>query len=141
MAGAPQALSLIHIFVIAIIMLISAFTVTKLRKVIVLFCGLALLVNMAVMLAFMGWFIGTDMVLASALMILCGGLLFQPVERAATLEDIRAEVLTPDRLNSLVFGVFAIVALATPAASQISPKSASGKLDIPAAGSPVSADG
>src|SRR6202023_915386 len=27
-------------------------------------------------------------------------------------EDIRAEVLAPDRLNSLVFGVFAIVALA-----------------------------
>jgi len=36
----------------------------------------------------------------------------QPVEKAATLEDIRAEVLTPDRLNSLVFGGFAIVALA-----------------------------
>ena len=36
----------------------------------------------------------------------------QPVERAATLQDIRAEVLTPERLNSLVFGVFAAVALA-----------------------------
>jgi putative ABC transport system permease protein len=36
----------------------------------------------------------------------------QPIERAATLADIRAEVLTPDRLNSLVFGVFAAVALA-----------------------------
>jgi putative ABC transport system permease protein len=36
----------------------------------------------------------------------------QPVERAATLEDVRAEVLTPDRLNTLVFGVFAAVALA-----------------------------
>src|SRR5581483_3837721 len=36
----------------------------------------------------------------------------QPVEHAATLEDIRAEVLTPDRLNTLVFGGFAIVALA-----------------------------
>jgi predicted lysophospholipase L1 biosynthesis ABC-type transport system permease subunit len=35
----------------------------------------------------------------------------QPVERAATLEDVRAEVLTPDRLNTLVFGVFAAVAL------------------------------
>ena len=35
----------------------------------------------------------------------------QPVEHAATLQDIRAEVLTPDRLNSLVFGVFAAVAL------------------------------
>jgi predicted permease len=35
----------------------------------------------------------------------------QPVERAATLEDIRAEVLTPNRLNTLVFGVFAAIAL------------------------------
>jgi len=35
----------------------------------------------------------------------------QPVERPATLEDIRAEVLAPDRLNTLVFGGFAGVAL------------------------------
>jgi putative ABC transport system permease protein len=36
----------------------------------------------------------------------------QPVEHAATLEDVRAEVLTPDRLNTVVFGSFAAVALA-----------------------------
>jgi len=36
----------------------------------------------------------------------------QPIERAATLEDSRAEVLTPQRLNSVVFGLFAAVALA-----------------------------
>jgi putative ABC transport system permease protein len=35
----------------------------------------------------------------------------QPIEHAATLEDVRTEVLTPDRMNSLVFGVFAAVAL------------------------------
>jgi predicted permease len=35
----------------------------------------------------------------------------QPVEKAATLEDVRAEVLAPDRLNALVFGVFAGVAV------------------------------
>jgi putative ABC transport system permease protein len=35
----------------------------------------------------------------------------QPVERAATLEDVRAEVLAPSRLNALVFGGFAAVAL------------------------------
>ncbi|MDQ3171759.1 MAG: ABC transporter permease, partial [Acidobacteriota bacterium] len=35
----------------------------------------------------------------------------QPVELAATLEDIRAEVLAPDRLNAFVFGGFAAVAL------------------------------
>ena len=36
----------------------------------------------------------------------------QPIEHAATLEDTRAEVLTPHRLSSVVFGVFAAVALA-----------------------------
>ena len=36
----------------------------------------------------------------------------QPVEKPATLEDVRAEVLTPNRLNALVFGGFAAVALA-----------------------------
>ena len=35
----------------------------------------------------------------------------QSVERAATLEDVRAEVLAPNRLNALVFGGFAGVAL------------------------------
>ena len=36
----------------------------------------------------------------------------QVVEHAASLEDIRAEVLAPDRLNTIVFGGFAAVALA-----------------------------
>src|SRR4051812_2483405 len=36
----------------------------------------------------------------------------QPVENAATLSDVRTEVLAPDRLNTTVFGLFAIVALA-----------------------------
>jgi len=36
----------------------------------------------------------------------------QPVELAATLDDIRAEVLAPDRLNMTVLGLFALVALA-----------------------------
>jgi hypothetical protein len=35
----------------------------------------------------------------------------QPVEKASTLGDVRAEVLTPDRLNAIVFGGFATVAL------------------------------
>jgi predicted permease len=35
----------------------------------------------------------------------------QPVERAATLADVRAEVLAPDRLNAFVFTGFAGVAL------------------------------
>ncbi len=35
----------------------------------------------------------------------------QPVEKVSTLKDIRAAVLTPDRLNAVVFGGFAAVAL------------------------------
>jgi putative ABC transport system permease protein len=35
----------------------------------------------------------------------------QPVERAATLEDVRAQVLSPDRLNAFVFSGFAGIAL------------------------------
>jgi putative ABC transport system permease protein len=35
----------------------------------------------------------------------------QPVERAATLEDVRADVLSPERLNAFVFSGFAGIAL------------------------------
>ena len=35
----------------------------------------------------------------------------QPLERAATLEDVRAEVLSPERLNAFVFSGFAGIAL------------------------------
>ncbi|HEV2223977.1 MAG TPA: ADOP family duplicated permease [Candidatus Acidoferrales bacterium] len=35
----------------------------------------------------------------------------QPVEQASTLGDIRAQILTPDRLNAIIFGGFATVAL------------------------------
>lgn len=36
----------------------------------------------------------------------------QAIERGATLSDIRAEVISPDRLNAAVFSLFAVVALA-----------------------------
>jgi len=36
----------------------------------------------------------------------------QPIERASSLEDVRAQVLAPTRLNTIVFGGFAAVALA-----------------------------
>jgi putative ABC transport system permease protein len=35
----------------------------------------------------------------------------QPVEQASTLSDVRTEVMTPDRLNAIVFGGFATLAL------------------------------
>ncbi|MGB7437755.1 MAG: hypothetical protein WBR26_07255 [Candidatus Acidiferrum sp.] len=61
--------------VIGIIALIGAFTATRIQKVIVLVCGFALVGTTAVMLKFIGWFLGTDMILAAAVMIICGGLL------------------------------------------------------------------
>jgi hypothetical protein len=54
----------------------------RIRKAIVLFCGFALLVEAAVMLAFLGWFVGSAMTLASALLILCGGVLVAPARRS-----------------------------------------------------------
>jgi predicted permease len=35
----------------------------------------------------------------------------QPIEQAATLEDVKAELISPDRVNTIVFGAFALVAL------------------------------
>jgi putative ABC transport system permease protein len=35
----------------------------------------------------------------------------QPIEHPSTLDDIRAEILTPNRLNAIVFGGFAALAL------------------------------
>ena len=60
---------------IAMIVLIAAFTATRIRKPLVLICGFLPLLHAALMLAFLGWFVGSDMILASALLILCGALL------------------------------------------------------------------
>jgi hypothetical protein len=59
--------------VIAVFLLITAFSETNSRGRILFFGGIAVLANMAVMLANMGWFIGTGIMLAAALMILVGG--------------------------------------------------------------------
>jgi hypothetical protein len=64
-----------HWVVIAVVALLAAFTETKLRKPLVLFCGLALLVDVALMLAFIGVFVGDEMLGSAALLIICGGLL------------------------------------------------------------------
>jgi hypothetical protein len=66
-----------HWLVVAIIMLISAFFMKELPKLIAWCCGFAILVTLAVILEFMGWFWGCGVILSSALLMLCGGLLFQ----------------------------------------------------------------
>jgi len=63
---------------IAVITLIAAFTETRIRKVLVLLCGLSLLVWIPIWVRLMGWFIGNEMFLVSGVLITLGGLLFQP---------------------------------------------------------------
>jgi hypothetical protein len=61
--------------VFAAIILIAAFTETRIRRAIILICGFALLVQTAVMVGLMRWFIGSQMLFATSLLILLGGLL------------------------------------------------------------------
>jgi len=63
--------------VIAIVALLAAFTETKLRKILVLFCGVAVLVETALTLAFIGVFVGNEMIGSAAVLLLVGGLLVQ----------------------------------------------------------------
>jgi hypothetical protein len=47
-----------------------------LRKTLVLLCGLAVLLEAGVGASMMGFFIGSEMIGAAALLLVCGGLLF-----------------------------------------------------------------
>jgi len=61
-----------------IIVLIGSFSATKLGKAIVLICGLSLLGHTAIMVHFLGWFVGAQMIFAAGLLVICGGALLQP---------------------------------------------------------------
>lgn len=65
-----------HWFVTAIVALLAFLTETRLRKMLVLFCGLAVLLEAGVGASTMGFFIGNEMIGAAALLLVCGGLLF-----------------------------------------------------------------
>ena len=71
-----------HWLVIAAIAMIAAFSRASAAKAIVLLCAAALIVDGALMAKFLGWFVGTDMILVSALLILCGGFALAPVKQA-----------------------------------------------------------
>lgn len=70
-----------HWIAIAAVAAVAAFTRARVGKALVLICGFAILIDGAVMAAFLGWFVGTDMILVSALLILCGGFALVPAER------------------------------------------------------------
>jgi uncharacterized membrane protein len=77
-----------HWIVLAMITSIAAFSRASIRETVVLLCALALIIDSSLMAAFLGWFVGTDMILASALLILCGGFTLAP---AGTVVETRAE--------------------------------------------------
>lgn len=65
-----------HWVVIAVVALLAGVTQTRLRKVLVLLCGLALLFEATAGAIMMGFFIGNELIGAGALLLVCGGLLF-----------------------------------------------------------------
>ena len=65
-----------HWLVTAIVALLAGVTETRLRKTLVLLCGLAVLLEAGVGASMMGFFIGNEMIGAAALLLVCGGLLF-----------------------------------------------------------------
>lgn len=67
-----------HWIVIGVVALLAGLTQTKLRRALVLFCGLAVLFEAAVGASMMGFFIGNEMIGAAAILLICGGLLFGP---------------------------------------------------------------
>lgn len=66
-----------HWLVTAIVALLAGVSETRLRKTLVLFCGLAVLLEAGVGGSLMGFFIGNEMIGAAALLLVCGGLLFE----------------------------------------------------------------
>ena len=69
-----------HWIVLAAIAVFAVFSRAPVGKIVVLLCALALIFDAALMAAFLGRFLGTGMILASALLILCGGFALPPAK-------------------------------------------------------------
>jgi hypothetical protein len=63
--------------IIAIVALAAVFIETRLSKFLVLFCGVALLVETVLSVAVMGLFLGDKMIGSGALLLVIAGLLFE----------------------------------------------------------------
>ena len=66
-----------HWVVTAIVALLAGVTETRLRKILVLLCGFAVLIEAGVGASMMGFFIGNELIGSAALLLVCGGLLFE----------------------------------------------------------------
>jgi hypothetical protein len=65
-----------HWAVVGVVALLAGFTETRLRKALVLICGVAVLIEASVGASMMGFFIGNELIGVGALLLVCGGLLF-----------------------------------------------------------------
>jgi hypothetical protein len=65
-----------HWTVTAVLALLAGVTETRLRKVFVLTCGLAVLIEAGVSASMMGFFIGNELIGIAALLLVCAGTLF-----------------------------------------------------------------
>jgi hypothetical protein len=63
--------------VVATVALVGTFGETRLRKAFVLMCALAILAETALTVAFVGFFIGNELIGTAGLLILFGGLSFE----------------------------------------------------------------
>jgi len=63
--------------VVALVTLIATFAITRTSKPVTLLCGFALLLQVPIWADLMGWFVGNEMFLLGAGLIVSGGLLFR----------------------------------------------------------------
>jgi hypothetical protein len=63
--------------VVALVTLIATFATTRTSKPVTLLCGFALLIQVPIWVNLMGWFVGNEMFLLGAGLIVSGGLLFR----------------------------------------------------------------
>lgn len=65
-----------HWAVTAVVALLAGVTETRLRKALVLTCGLAMLIEAGVGASMIGFFIGNELIGIAGLLLVCGGTLF-----------------------------------------------------------------
>lgn len=106
--GLQQALKVVffslgwHWVVIAMVALTAGMTETTLRRPLVMLCGLAVLLEAGVGASIMGFFIGNEIIGAAALLLLCGGLLFDRSGRKSEARAVQTDARTKTTVGSSV---------------------------------------
>lgn len=89
-----------HSLVLGSIVLLAIFAETRLRKVLVLICGAAILAETGLTFAFVGLFIGNELIGTAGLLLVCGGLLLERgapsnAQQSTPIREISATVQSP----------------------------------------------